>query len=377
MKLQLLASTPEPERACATAARLCYRDATMDELSRGLQQAEIESLLAKVIENGHLSVLEHASFTFGVEEISRASTHQLVRHRIASFSQQSQRYSRIKQPGFVTPPAIRSNPEMSQSFQDALCFAEARYQQLLTAGIPAEDARYILPQATMSRIIFSMNARELWHFFEMRCCQRAQWEIRTLAFLALKAAIQAAPSLFAKAGPVCWHGFCLERDYPCFRKGSLFFQECYRRANKQWKNCGAEVEEIALPQFCAEMGKIGSLLGVSKSQCLQPTWAKWRDRPGILLSADIQQWIAKLALQNGDAPIPAPEQEVRRQTGFSKVAFPLVLEPKPMRYWVDPDIWKESVFYIPTGTPWIVAKMEAGNLRQILVQVDNDDGRTQ
>src|SRR5450756_2404890 len=96
MKLQLLASTPEPERACAVAARLCYRDATVAELSKDLHQEEIETLLAKVIENGHLSVLEHALFTFGVEDISRVSTHQLVRHRIASFSQQSQRYSRIK-----------------------------------------------------------------------------------------------------------------------------------------------------------------------------------------------------------------------------------------------------------------------------------------
>lgn len=376
MKLQLLASTPEPERVCAAAARLCYRDATVVELFKDLQRTEIETLLAKVIENGHFSVLEHASFTFGVEDISRVSTHQLVRHRIASFSQQSQRYSRIKQPGFVTPPAIRSNPDTLQAFQDALCFAEKRYQQLLAAGITAEDARYILPQATTSRIIFSMNARELWHFFEMRCCQRAQWEIRILAFLVLEAAKQKAPSLFAKAGPACWHGFCSERDYPCFRKGSLFFKESYKRAIKQLKDCGGEVEEIALPQFCAEINKIGSLLGVSKSQCLQPTWVTWRDRPGILLSADIQQWISQLTLQNDDAPIPVPEQEVRVQTGFSKVAFPLVLESKPMRYWVDPGIWKESVFYLPIGTPWIVTKVEAGNLRHILGQV-NDDGRTQ
>jgi hypothetical protein len=103
---------------------------------------------------------------------------------------------------------------------------------------------------------------------------------------------------------------------------------------------------------------------------------KWRDGPGILLSADIQQWIDQLTLQHGDAPIPVPEQEVRRQTGFSKVAFPLVLESKPMRYWVDPGIWKESEFYIPIGTPWIVTKVEARNLHQILRQV-NDDGRTQ
>lgn len=376
MKLQLLAYTPEPERICAVAARLCYRDANVAEVSKNLHREEIETLLAKVIENGHFSVLEHASFTFGVEDISRVSTHQLVRHRIASFSQQSQRYSRIKQPGFVTPPAMRSNLETSQAFQDALCFAEKCYQQLLATGITAEDARYILPQAATARIIFSMNARELWHFFEMRCCQRAQWEIRTLAFLALKAAKQKAPSLFAKAGPACWHGFCSEKDYPCIRKGSLFFQESHKRAIRQLKDCGAEVQEITLPQFCAEISKIGRLLGVSKSQCLQPTWVKWRDGPGILLSADIQQWIDQLTLQHGDAPIPVPEQEVRRQTGFSKVAFPLVLESKPMRYWVDPGIWKESVFYIPIGTPWIVTKVEAGNLHQILRQV-NDDGRTQ
>jgi thymidylate synthase (FAD) len=376
MQLQLLASTPEPERACAAAARLCYRDMTVSELYKDLHREEIETLLAKVIQNGHLSVLEHASFTFSVENISRASTHQLVRHRIASFSQQSQRYSRIKQPSFVIPPAIRSHPEILQVFQDALGLAEKHYQQLLAAGIAAEDARYILPQATSGRMIFSMNARELWHFFEIRCCQRAQWEIRTLAFLALKAARQTAPLLFAKAGPACWHGFCPERDYPCFRKGSLFFQESYKRASEQWKNCGVEAQEITLPQYCAEISNISGLIGVPKSQCLQPTWAKWRDRSGMLLSADITQWMAEIALQTGDMPIILPDQDVRRQTGFSKVALPLVLESKPIRYWVDPGIWRESAFYLPIGTPWIVTRVEAENLRLLLGKI-NTDGRTQ
>lgn len=376
MQLQLLAFTPEPDRTCATAARLCYRDATVAELSKDLRRKEIETLLAKVIENGHFSVLEHASFTFGAEGISRVSTHQLVRHRIASFSQQSQRYSRIRQPGFVTPPAIRSNPKTLRVFQDVLCAAETGYQQLLATGISAEDARYILPQATTSRIIFSMNARELWHFFEMRCCQRAQWEIRTLAFLALKLAKEKAPSLFTQAGPVCWHGICAERDYPCFRKGSSFFQESYKRAITPLKRCGWEMEEITLTQFCAETSRICRLLGVPKSQCLQPTWGEWRGKPGILLATDIDQWIAQLKLQHGDAPMPASEQEVRRQTGFSKVAFPLIVEAKSVPYWVDPGIWKESVFYLPMGSPWRITKIEAGHLRQILGEV-NSDGRIQ
>ena len=163
-----------------------------------------------------MSVLEHASFTFGVEGVSRALLAQLTRHRIASFSVQSQRYVRFdkKTPDFVIPPKIAKDENLLNQYNEFLKISQDYYNKFLAAGIPAEDARYVLPNASSTKIVMTMNARELRHFFELRCCNRAQWEIRNMACQMLKLAKQAAPVLFADAGPNCLRGGCTE-DKPC------------------------------------------------------------------------------------------------------------------------------------------------------------------
>lgn len=216
MKVALLQHTPDPERTVALAARLCYSPADIDELKGKLSATDIASFLEKIMSLGHQSVLEHASFTFGIEGISRAASHQLVRHRIASFSQQSQRYvSHKEQFAAVIPPTIAERPELLSRFQEQLAALHAAYADLLHAGIPAEDARYILPNATETKIIVTMNARTLLHFFELRCCERAQWEIRAMAVAMLGAVKPVAPVLFRHAGPGCLAGPCPEGTMTC------------------------------------------------------------------------------------------------------------------------------------------------------------------
>jgi len=215
MRVQLLTHTPEPERACAAAARLCYSAADIDQLL-ARDAGDQAALLQKILKLGHFSVLEHASFTFGIEGISRACSHQLVRHRIASFSQQSQRYVSSDQ-GFpaVVPESISGRPELCELFNDFLAEAGRVYARLLDAGVPAEDARFVLPNAAETKLVMTMNARELHHFFHLRCCRRAQWEIRAMAKEMLRLARQAAPVIFATAGPGCLHAACPEGPMTC------------------------------------------------------------------------------------------------------------------------------------------------------------------
>jgi thymidylate synthase (FAD) len=213
--VQLLTHTPEPEKVVAAAARLCYSASTIDRL---LEQGpkERETFLAKILSLGHLSVLEHVAFTFGIEGISRACSHQLVRHRIASYSQQSQRYVSLKDRlEAVIPATIAEQPELAKRFQGLLDEAQRVYGELLDAGIPAEDARFVLPNAAETKLVMTMNARELLHFFSLRCCRRAQWEIRALAVEMLLAARRAAPALFVDAGPGCLRGACPEGAMTC------------------------------------------------------------------------------------------------------------------------------------------------------------------
>lgn len=215
MLVQLLTHTPEPERLVAAAARICYSAASVEDL---LQQdsARREALLAKILSVGHLSTLEHASFTFGIEGISRACSHQLVRHRLASYSQQSQRYvSHRERFAAVTPPSIAACPELADRFEAAMQEMHRVYAELMEAGVPAEDARFVLPNAAETRLVMTMNARELLHFFALRCCRRAQWEIRALAVEMLRQVRRAAPGLFAQAGPGCLHGACPEGGMTC------------------------------------------------------------------------------------------------------------------------------------------------------------------
>lgn len=216
MIVELLKYTNEPEKTCAIAGRLCYSSVGIEELKEKLTQEKIEDILKKIIKSGHLSVLEHASFSFGIEGVSRALLAQLTRHRIASFSVQSQRYVRFdkKTPDFVVPPTISKDEKLAAKYNEFLKLSQQYYNEFLQAGIPAEDARYVLPNASSTKIVMTMNARELRHFFELRCCNRAQWEIRDMACRMLKLARQTAPILFNDAGPNCIRTGCNETK-PC------------------------------------------------------------------------------------------------------------------------------------------------------------------
>ena len=216
MNIELLAHTPEPEKVIALAARLCYSPSSIGELRQRLDSSDIESFLEKIMSLGHHSVLEHASFTFGIEGVSRVTSHQLVRHRIASFSQQSQRYVSHKDEfTSIMPDTIAENTEARQIFAFMSETVHKAYAQLVEMGIPPEDARYILPNATETKIVMSMNARELLHFFALRCCQRAQWEIREMSVEMLRIVKKIAPAVFRKAGPGCVGGTCPEGQFCC------------------------------------------------------------------------------------------------------------------------------------------------------------------
>ena len=218
MKVALLQYTPEPESTVALAARLCYSPAGIDELKEKLSGADTTAFLEKIMSLGHQSVLEHASFTFGIDGISRVTSHQLVRHRIASFSQQSQRYVSHKEKfAAVIPETIAARPELLKRFEARLKELHLLYGEMIEAGVPAEDARYLLPNATQTNIIMTMNARELLHFFALRCCERAQWEIRAMAVEMLRLVKEVAPTVFRDAGPGCLAGPCPEGKLTCGR----------------------------------------------------------------------------------------------------------------------------------------------------------------
>ncbi len=228
MLVKLIHHTPNPEHAVALAARLCYSPVSIEALQEKLSGNDIRAFLEKIMSLGHQSVLEHASFTFGIEGVSRVTTHQLVRHRVASFSQQSQRYvSHKDQFEAVVPPSIEANPLMKERFADQLRSIHQLYSEMVDAGIPAEDARYILPNATESKILVTMNARELFHFFRLRCCERAQWEIRAMALEMLKLVKAVAPAIFADAGPACLSGDCPEGRMTCGKSVAVrnFYKE--------------------------------------------------------------------------------------------------------------------------------------------------------
>ena len=216
MQVELLYHTPDPERAIATAARLCYAPVGASELMETMPPERVRSVLSTIMGSGHFSTLEHASYTFAVDGVSRALTHQLVRHRIASFNQQSQRYVKFKgEIPVVKPVTVADNAETSALFDEAIECVTRAYRTLVEAGVPAEDARYLLPNAAETKIVITMNVRELLHFFELRCCNRAQWEIRNLAWKKLNLARPTAPYIFADAGAPCVHGTCPEGKMTC------------------------------------------------------------------------------------------------------------------------------------------------------------------
>ena len=217
MKVQLTKYTPEPEKAVAMAARLCYSASDIDTLQEEMTPEKIERLLNIVGSNGHTSTFEHASFTFAIEGVSRALTHQLVRHRVASYSQQSQRYVNAKNFDFIIPPSIKNNEKALGFYYEHMHATQELYDYYVKElDIPKEDARFVLPNAAETKIIVTMNARELLNFFKVRCCTRAQWEIREMANLMLAEIKKVAPLLFKKAGPSCVAlGFCPEGDMSC------------------------------------------------------------------------------------------------------------------------------------------------------------------
>jgi thymidylate synthase (FAD) len=215
MFVHLLTHTPNPEQVVAAAARLCYSDSSIEHL---LEQApgQVDRLLQKILDLGHFSVLEHASFTFGIEGVSRACSHQLVRHRVASFSQQSQRYVSHDQAfEAVTPDSVREQQPLAERFDAHMQASHELYRDLLAAGLPAEDARFVLPNAVATKLVMTMNARELRHFFVLRCCRRAQWEIRAMAKEMLRLVRLMCPVLFSGAGPGCLTGPCPEGVMTC------------------------------------------------------------------------------------------------------------------------------------------------------------------
>lgn len=221
MNVELIQYTPDPEKVVAAAARLCYSSDPVPELMEKLTDEKIAGFVRKLSSMGHLSPFEHVSFQFSIDGVSRSLSHQLVRHRIASYSQRSQRY--VKETGFefVTPPSINRNPEALERFEKIMQTLQEEYQELLKA-VPAEDARYILPNACTTSLMATFNARSLLNFFEHRTCMRAQWEIRQLAEKMLGLVKEVAPNLFAEAGPACvTQGVCHEGAMSCGRIKTL------------------------------------------------------------------------------------------------------------------------------------------------------------
>ena len=216
MNVELVQYPDNPERAVATAARLCYAPVGAKELMETMPPERVQSVLSTIMKSGHFSTLEHVSYTFAVDGVSRALTHQLVRHRLASFNQQSQRYVKFTEGvETVKPDTVSRDEEANRIFDEAINAVLEGYQKLLDAGIPAEDARYLLPNAAETKIVITMNIRELLHFFSLRCCNRAQWEIREMAHRMLALVKPTAPYIFMDAGAPCVRGTCPEGKMTC------------------------------------------------------------------------------------------------------------------------------------------------------------------
>lgn len=218
MEVKMIAHTDAGESVCGVASKNCVSE-TMPELG----DDDLLKSMKGAIASGHESVLEHWSATFTVSGVSRALTHQLVRHRVASFSQQSQRYVDMGRFEYVTPDSISRRREGNvdpyfylQEYEHLMDEISKLYQGMIIGGIPEEDARYILPNACTTNIVVTMNARELRHFFALRCCERAQKEIRELANKMLEECIKVAPNIFSDAGPSCvQRGYCVEGKKSC------------------------------------------------------------------------------------------------------------------------------------------------------------------
>ncbi len=228
LQVKLLKWTPNPEATIALAARLCYTETDIASLATSFKAGDEKALIKRLLAFGHLSPIEHASFTFGIEGVSRSLLAQLTRHRIASFSVQSQRYvgkTSNKSPdgvfNYVIPPRIKSLGQFYiDRFDKQMRQIQSWYDewnQLLgdKGEASQEDARFVLPNAAETKLILTMNARELRYFFRLRCCNRAQWEIRMMAIEMLRQVKPIAPALFEDAGPACIVGPCPEGAMNC------------------------------------------------------------------------------------------------------------------------------------------------------------------
>ncbi len=245
MKVKLIAHTPDPEKLVAAAAKNCYSSSNVDSVMDGLTAEKTESFVHMLAEIGHESPIEHVSFTFAVEGVSRSLLAQITRHRMASFSVQSQRYVREHGFEYVVPPEIDKIPAAREQFIRAMEEDQRTYEaltaalmdgyveELLAQGMPEkqarnqaekhaiEDARYVLPNACTTRIVMTANARSLRNFFRLRCCNRAQWEIRALAEEMYRLVYAVAPALFARCGPACVDGACTEGKMTCGRAAEV------------------------------------------------------------------------------------------------------------------------------------------------------------
>ena len=263
LKVSLIAHTPEPEKVVAAAAKLCYSSAGVDDLLAGLSPESSRRFVEKLASLGHESPTEHVSFTFAIEGVSRSLLAQITRHRIASYSVQSQRYVRLDEFEYVTPPAIEQDAEAAGAFRRAMESQGEEYRRiaaLLRDGhirrltqqgmdeaqaarkaekLAIEDARFVLPNACDTKMIVTMNARSLHNFFRHRCCARAQWEIRALADEMLRLVYPIAPALFASAGPGCVRGACPEGAMSCGETAAM--RSKYETLKKEAAaGCGAD-----------------------------------------------------------------------------------------------------------------------------------------
>ncbi len=238
-KVTLLAHTPDPEKLVAAAAKLCYSASSPQTLMEGLTPEKTESFLEMLERMGHESPIEHVSFTFGIEGVSRSMLAQITRHRIASYSVQSQRYVREKDFSYVIPPQIAAIPKAQQLYRETMEKIGESYDRLAellksehtkmlmdegmdeksaarkAEKMAIEDARFVLPNACETQMVVTMNARSLLNFFRHRCCNRAQWEIREVAYQMLELVYRVAPSLFKNAGAPCVRGECSEGKMSC------------------------------------------------------------------------------------------------------------------------------------------------------------------
>ena len=255
MTVRLIAHTPEPEKVVAAAAKLCYSDAHITDLLDGLDEEKTARFLTMLSDLGHASPIEHASFTFGIEGVSRTFLAQVTRHRIGSFSVQSQRYVRLEDFRYVIPPEIEAIPEAKAQFIASMNDDAKKYLELVhtledahTAKFVAqgmdekaarakaskqanEDARFVLPNACETKMVMTMNCRSLQNFFNLRCCNRAQWEIRGVADEMLKLVLPLAPHIFAAAGPRCLTGPCPEGRMCCGKQAEV--REKYAALKKE------------------------------------------------------------------------------------------------------------------------------------------------